>query len=263
MPNRQVPSNETSQRVRQRDRFKCKACGSFGPKQRAHIVPDSRGGSVEVDNLVWMCEDCQRLYEPAHLSGFMYDQAVRNMIRLRDTPALDSLVAGIFDELLASPDLPVTIEAGNVSMVTETAFSEPEDSWQPSFLKFHKDQERIHIEGRLKNENGFVILEFKDGKIAFHTKDIWDIVRKPRFLRTESKTRQTWFQVKQRSRDGVVEVSGEVYAGGGKLKFSRQGLVLPNGARISNLTLVGNSVIGLGQGSPLPQPYGHMNPNVI
>ena len=260
------PPDETTQRVRQRGRFKCRACGSFGLMQCAHIIPDSKEGTVAVDNLLWMCEGCQRRYEASGLTGFMYDVAVQRMIEIRDTPAIDSLVSGIFDELLANPDIPIRIRSGSLEMITEVVFSEPTDSWQPACLKFFKDNHHLHIEGRLKNENGFVILELKDDHVTFHTKDMWDIIRKARMLRIESKLRNVFFEIKQDKSSGVVYVSGRLYNGGVSYSFSSFGLRTSQGFGISSLTidtsLANVGVFGL-EPSPLPRPYGHINPNVI
>jgi len=262
MSERSNPNDETSMKVRQNARFKCKACNSFGLKQRAHIIPHKYGGTVDVNNLVWMCEGCQRMYEPAGLSGFMFDAAVRNMIELRDTESVDSLVSGIFNDLLAHPDKPIVIETGNVRLIAETIFSEPDHCWNPSYLRFYKHDQQIRIEGRLKNENGFVIIEFKNENLTFHTADAWDIVRKPRMLRFESKNRNTFLQIKQ-TNDGIVRISAKVYVGGGILELSSKGIHLPNNSKISNLTIESQHVLAINSCSPMPRPYGHIHPNVI
>ncbi|MFE9455970.1 HNH endonuclease [Streptomyces californicus] len=43
-----------------RDRFQCRACGGRTDLEIDHIVPVSRGGSWDPDNLWTLCRPCHR-----------------------------------------------------------------------------------------------------------------------------------------------------------------------------------------------------------
>jgi hypothetical protein len=72
------------------------------------------------------------------------------MQRMRDKPKMDSLVAGLFDELVALQDQPLNIVLGNIGFRgLETIFSEPDDSYRPAFLRFYREGSgRLNLDGQ-------------------------------------------------------------------------------------------------------------------
>ncbi|MFE4513777.1 HNH endonuclease [Kitasatospora sp. NPDC056783] len=56
------PSDWASRRSRAlaRDRFTCQRCGARQHLEVDHLIPVSRGGSWEADNLWTLCRDCHR-----------------------------------------------------------------------------------------------------------------------------------------------------------------------------------------------------------
>lgn len=255
--------------VRRRARFMCEAelDNRISLKQFAHIIPHREGGTIEVSNLIWLCESCHRLYEAQGKSGLMQEALIKTLEKFRDRSKDDNLVSGPFEELLSHPNQPIMIHLGSLSFrEITTIFTEPHDSYRPSFLKFYRQDNQIKIEGHLKTNNGFPLIEFNGERMHFHTADIWDIERRPRYLKIYNKQRNIWVEIKQK-KDLSVSVNGEIYAEGQIISISKKsGLSWGKGRRLSNFTLDGSQVedaIGIQlQPSPIPRPYGHINPNV-
>lgn len=58
-----------------RDLFTCQYCGRSSPEvelQVDHIVPQAKGGSDDVDNLITACSECNYAKNDTHLSDFSY-----------------------------------------------------------------------------------------------------------------------------------------------------------------------------------------------
>jgi hypothetical protein len=184
---------------------------------------------------------------------------------IRDKPKLDSLVDGIFDELVAHPEAPIMVVLGSVGFRDIGIFSEPIDSYRPAFLRFYRDGNRLKLDGHLKDVGGFTLIEFSGDYLHFNTRDTWDIERRARYLKLYSKTQRLWFELTQND-DLSVTVDGEIYAGGTIISISKSGGIrFPEGGGFSNLTIEGNNApgnfaIGLPV-SPMPRPIGHVDPN--
>jgi hypothetical protein len=58
VPNRRPISKSKLIAVMQKSDSKCVACGSSGELHVDHIIPHSRGGSNEIDNLQMLCAGC-------------------------------------------------------------------------------------------------------------------------------------------------------------------------------------------------------------
>lgn len=147
-------SRGTASAVRQRARFKCEAedCDKFTLNQFAHIIPDADGGNVDVNNILWLCESCHRLYEAKGKTGLMRESLIESLGLFRGRPKYDSLIDGSFEELRAHPKRPIIAVLGSVRLINpSTIFSEPLDSYNPSFLKVSRDGYKLAFQGLLKN----------------------------------------------------------------------------------------------------------------
>jgi len=264
-------NTEQQRKLRQRARFTCEnpSCDvGLILMQRAHIDHLSQNGAVDINNFLWLCESCHRKYEPQGASAEERKQLLSRMEEFRDRPKMDSLVSGLFDDLLPplDPENGLKINLGSVELQNlKTFFSEPDDAPNPAFLRIHIDGNLVRVEGRIKTKNGFNLIEFYGAKIHFHTKDIWDIERKARSLKLWSKTRNVWIEIAQKP-DLSIYVRGEIYMGGKKIEIDKEQLKLAN-LTIKNISFV--DPIGVSDApifgfprSPLPRPYGHLNPNV-
>jgi len=58
--NRKAISEELRNEIFKEDNYKCKICGSSKNLVIDHIIPFSKGGSTEKDNLQTLCKECNR-----------------------------------------------------------------------------------------------------------------------------------------------------------------------------------------------------------
>jgi len=59
-------------RVRERDNFECKCCGTSLNLSTHHIIPLKQGGKTDERNLVTLCESCHNLAESGQLTYLQY-----------------------------------------------------------------------------------------------------------------------------------------------------------------------------------------------
>jgi hypothetical protein len=260
---------EVEGEVRRRARFQCQAVDhkKISLNQYAHIIPHSDGGKINLKNILWLCESCQRRFEAASKSSLIKEAAVKQLEKIRDRPVLDSLIDGVFDELLSLDKVPIVIVLGSVGFqALDYVFTEPLDSYRPSYLKFYRDENTLRLKGHLKDINGFTLIKFDGDEFHFNTGDAWDFERHARYLKITNRAKQIWIEIKQNPKL-EVEIVGQIYAGSGIVGISKKnGIAFPQGGGIHNLTLAGGGQTGAGgillPASPVPRPYGHVNPNV-
>lgn len=53
-----VISRKLQMEVWERDAFRCKECGGYQNLTVDHIIPESKGGTLELDNLQTLCRSC-------------------------------------------------------------------------------------------------------------------------------------------------------------------------------------------------------------
>jgi hypothetical protein len=260
---------EVESEVRRRARFICQACQKpfLDLNQYAHVIPHSRGGTLSIDNLVWLHEGCQRIFEPAHANAKEYTIMIQRLQEYRDRKVEDTPVSGFFEDFLSKPNSPVEVQAGSVGFRTiHTIFAEPSYSYKPMSLSFYREGKTLlAVRGMLKGFNGEPIVEFDGHNLTLHTGDVWDIVRKSKFFKLVSSDKKIWVEISQTN--FIVKILGAVYAGDGIVTISDdEGIRLPAGGGVQNLTLEG--IEGEGQkGIQFPssterRPFGHMSPNV-
>lgn len=244
--------DDIQREVRQRERFMC-ALGhdtDVGMKQYAHVVPESAGGPYEVNNLVWLCEGCQRKYEPANKKDELRELLIKRMEEIRDAPRFDNLATGVFDELLLHPERPVVVRMGSdVYQDVQRPFTEqaPNGETDIQYLEFRRDGLSIVLNGMIKDEHGLPLITFEDSKLRFHTFDAWDFERKPRFLKIINNTQQVWFSIEQAD-DMSVRIEGELYFDHVKLTLDQAAAKVSYGG----ITMIGNRMTGGFAGLALP-----------
>jgi len=57
-PKKKRISHTLQKRVFERDEFRCKHCGTYVDLTVDHIKPESKGGSLDMDNLQTLCRSC-------------------------------------------------------------------------------------------------------------------------------------------------------------------------------------------------------------
>jgi hypothetical protein len=248
---------DIQRRVRQRAHFTCEAeeSGQLVLAQYAHIVPESERGKYEVNNILWLCEHCHRRHETADKEGPLKGALQQKMLKMRDTPKIDGLISGVFDELVTSDDVPITVFMGNVEFEsTGTIFSEPEYGYKPSYIRLTKDGDQLILEGLLKNDDGEPLVTFKGTYLMLHTKDFWDIERRSGYLKIYSKSKNIWLELRQNS-DLALTIEGRIFVAGKIMTMSTEdGIKLPGLLNLSRM-----KISSVSQGFRIP-PSPHIYP---
>lgn len=57
-PGKKKISHELQKRVWERDGYRCRHCGGYTNLAVDHIIPESKGGTLDLDNLQTLCASC-------------------------------------------------------------------------------------------------------------------------------------------------------------------------------------------------------------
>lgn len=237
-----MSKSEVQAEVRQNARFQCEApehepVGEIIDNQYAHIIPESRGGTYEFSNILFLCYEHHRAYEAHSLKSEMYTRAIKRMKMMKDAQKVDNILNGVFDELLDNPSEPLVVRGGSNKVINSfgwvTLFSENEDLEIQTFLNFSRSAERIVINGLLKNENDMPLFTFSNNKMTAHSADFWDITRAHRKLEVCSNNKNVWFKLEQ-DENGEINFTGQVYAG------KRYVVINEGKTKIDGVALAGN-----------------------
>jgi HNH endonuclease len=171
-----VASKEEVQgEVRRRDRFQCQMCGAEG-EQYAHIVPESDGGTYELDNLIFLCWRCHNTWqEPARSAPEMKAKLIEVSRKLRDKDKSDGVLSSVF-QWVAEERLKVTLGGGMEVVDQERILERRDDSSRP-YLRLRKDSTGIlHIDAYFDDADGNEFMHIDDNVLRVHTSAAWDIV---------------------------------------------------------------------------------------
>ncbi len=231
---------QTEQAVRSHARFKCENCDEFVVAQYAHIIPDSDSGEYDFNNLLFLCYPCHRNYEPAITSSELKQARIKHLKNIKDREKIDSVVEGIF-ELPADKKVTVNLGGGLKVVDTPDIFTEdPTKYANPSRLSITTESGLLQINGLLKDESFSPIIEFSGTKFKLHTKDYWDIIRKPGKLELINRSKKLKLRIHQQD-DLSLLLRGTLYIGNRKVVLKANEMIfLPEKIRFID-SLVSNS----------------------
>jgi hypothetical protein len=220
-------SEDDEQRlVRQGARFQCDYCKRLANAQYAHIIPESDGGKYEFNNLLFLCYECHRNFEPTLAKGKLRAARIARMQELKLRPKIDNLVQGIFDELVADTKVVVHIGRGLEFINTPRIFEEATERFSdPSYLDIEGVDGVLRLSGHFKDENGKSLIRFKNTDFELHTGDFWDIIRKPGKLEIVNVTQKFRLQISQND-DLSLTILGKFFIGNASAKAGSSGLVV-------------------------------------
>ncbi len=214
--------------------------------QYAHIVPESDGGEYEFNNLLYLCYECHRKFEPAAVRDELKKGRTPRMRLIRDRGKIDNLVGGIFDELISGEDLVVRIGRGLEFVNTKRVFEEVPARYSPSsYLDIEKGDGILEVSGLFKDETGKPLISFHNMYFHLFTGDFWDIVRKPGKLEVVNLSKKVRLQLYQNN-DLSISIMGKFFLGNMVARATESEFTLGGNTFINN-TIV-NSRVGLGVG---------------
>lgn len=230
--------------VRQRGRFKCENCDKFEFSQYAHIIPENDGGEFDFNNLLHLCYQCHRAFEPTLSKGKLRAARVNRMQTIKNRPKMDSLLEGLFDELHVDTELVVRLGGGITCINTPRVFEEdPKKYPDPSFLDFKFVDDILQVSGMLKNENRQPIITFSDTHFTLFTGDFWDIIRQPSKIEIINVTKKVNLILKQND-DLSIDIQGDLYLGNSLAIVSIRELILNKYSYLVG-NIVADSRVGL------------------
>ena len=222
--------------VRQRGRFKCENCNNFTIAQYAHIIPDSNGGSYDFNNLLYLCYECHRKFEPTLKKGELKKAHIKHMKKIKNRSKIDSLVTGIFDELQAGKE--IVVHMGGITFINiPRIFQEnPSKFLIPSFLEIEHVVDQLQISGLFKDENQKPLIFFSGTNFTLCTGDFWDVIRRPSELEFVNVTKKVSLLLRQND-DLSITIEGSLYLNNMQTLISLDKFILSNCA-----TFIGNII---------------------
>ena len=174
----------------------CQMCGAEG-EQYAHIVPDSDGGTYELDNLICLCYRCHNTWqEPARSSAEIKSQLIKVSRHLRDKEKTDKVLSSIFG--WTAGDLLRVILGGGVKFTNHDRILERRDDETRPYLRLHKDElGLLHINAYFDDADGRDFMRIEDNVLRVHTTAVWDVVFSRRSIRLEHADRRMRLEITQ------------------------------------------------------------------
>ena len=230
--------------VRQRGRFKCENCDKFDFFQYAHIIPETDSDEYDFNNLLHLCYQCHRVFEPTLSKGKLKNANIIRMKKIKNRLKIDSLVEGLFDELHADTDLVVRLGGGITFINTPRVFEEDPNRYpNPSYLDFMFVDGSLQISGMLKNENHQPIISFSGTRFTLFTGDFWDVIRQPSKLEIINVTKRMSLILEQND-DLSINIQGNLYLGKSLINVSIRELILNKYSYLMG-NIIEDSKIGL------------------
>jgi hypothetical protein len=208
-----VAIEEVQGEVRRRDRFQCQMCGAEG-EQYAHIVPESDGGTYELDNLIFLCWRCHNTWqEPARSAPEVKAKLIEVSKNLRDKEKSDGILSSVF-QWVAGERLKVTLGGGMQIIDQERIIERGEDLSRP-YLRLRKDSiGMLHIDVYFDDADARDFMRIDDNVLRVHTSAAWDIAVNRRKIKFEHADQKMRLEITQASDMGLL-VTANLYLNGG------------------------------------------------